>query len=524
MKRIFTLMIALSFIGLMSGQNVLLNGDFESWDDANTPTSWTHIESITKDSLEVHTAGGYSAKHVSTGSTTDFGQLITGIIPGRQYKLEIWYKVTGGDETDARLWSKWSTDNTYDNETDKVALQGPGGGSSDYLNNNGGVWSTYSTTVTAPAEANEFYFEVRVYGSAITYWDDFSFTLQEQAGNLKPIISDIATSPMDITSTTDITISATIVDTDGTITTAGLNWGTESGVLANQVLMVKGEGDTYAVTIPAQANGTTIYYTIGAADDLSDYTLSTEKSFMVKDAQTATLPYVQGFDADMGDFYAFSASGATKSWRQSIYNEDGYMGMNGYGSGDLEKDYLITPGFDLSGTSNEILSYKTWRKYGSDDADNYLKLFYSTDYAGLGDPAAATWTEIATATFAVDAESWTETVDLDVSMAEGTNVHFAFIYNYNSGSYVFWEIDAVELKEGTATTIAPKEVKALSIFAYGRTLVINSDQNSRATVYNLAGQLVKEMNIETGRNEFSINRGGIYIVKVNNTIEKVVLR
>ncbi|MFL0353471.1 T9SS type A sorting domain-containing protein [Xanthomarina sp. GH4-25] len=187
MKKIYFLLF--TFIATLSyGQELLVNGSFDSWDDANTPTGFTHIESVDQEASEFHT-GLYSAKH--TGGTSDLGQTITGIVPGTSYTLSLWYKVEAGtgDGDDARIWSKWAMDGALDHTTDAAVLQGPGNA---YFDNNGNVWTEYSVTVTAPATANEFYFEVRTYSGAVVYWDDLSFF--QEAGAV-PTLS--ITSPTD---------------------------------------------------------------------------------------------------------------------------------------------------------------------------------------------------------------------------------------------------------------------------------------------------------------------------------------
>ncbi len=57
----------------MTATNLVVNGDFESWDDANTPTGWTKVENIDQESAVVN-GGSYAAKH--TGGTKDLGQYI----------------------------------------------------------------------------------------------------------------------------------------------------------------------------------------------------------------------------------------------------------------------------------------------------------------------------------------------------------------------------------------------------------------------------------------------------------------
>lgn len=170
MKKFYFLFIALLISSLTFGQELLLNGDFETWTDANTPESWTKIENITQESTETHT-GSFSAKHTADG-TKDLGQTITGITPGNSYTISLWYKVESGDDTDARIWSYWK-DGADANINDNAAeLRGP---NNSYFDTNGNQWTEYSVTLTAPAAAAGFYFEVRSYGTAVVYWDDLSF-------------------------------------------------------------------------------------------------------------------------------------------------------------------------------------------------------------------------------------------------------------------------------------------------------------------------------------------------------------
>ncbi|MFC0878689.1 LamG-like jellyroll fold domain-containing protein, partial [Saccharicrinis sp. FJH2] len=440
MRRLNTFLLVLGLFVLtgMSAQNLLLNGDFESWDDVNTPTSWGTIQSVSQeaDADSIH-GGTYSAKQL--GGRSDLGQGISDIIPGRSYKVTMWYQVTAGDGTDARIWAYWlSGGSTLGDNADE--LRGP---NNSFLDNNGGAWASYSTTVVAPATADSFYFEVRTYSGAVVNYDDFSFELLSASA---PVIADVTVDPVSVTSSDDVTVSATVTD-DGTVATVGLVWGLTSGSTDNQVVMSNGgSGDVYTGTIPAQADGATVYFTVGAMDNDSETSSSAEMTYVVRDPSMAALPYTQTFDADLGDFYAYSVSGDTKDW----YYASGYAAANGFNSGDEEIDYLISPAFDLTGTMDEVISFKTWRKYGvDDDADNYLKLYYSTDYAGLGDPSTATWTEVSGTTFptTAEAETWTKSEDVDVSVAEGDNVHFAFVYKYQAGNYVQWEVDSVVIKE-----------------------------------------------------------------------------
>jgi hypothetical protein len=347
--------------------------------------------------------------------------------------------------------------------------------------------------------------------------------LTEGALNSKPVISNIAYSPIYIQSSTTVNISAEVTDADGTITQVGLVWGTDKDVLTNPILMTNGgSGNIYTsiTPIPAQANGTTVYFALAAVDNEPDTTLTSPQSYTVTDPKTATLPYTQEFSANLGDFYSYSASGDTKKWGFS----NGYAIMNGFNSGELERDFLITPAFDFTTTQNEVISFKTWKRFGTgDNTDKYLKLMYSTDYAGIGDATAATWTEVSGVTMATELQVWTKTEDIDVSMVTGSKVHFAFVYNY-AADYVQWQVDSVVVKENVPTAIAKNHAFATIVnTVVSNNLIIQSENAVQLRIYNLAGREVKSVGYAKGEVSLSSLPKGIYIVKLtqgNNIITR----
>ncbi|AUC85499.1 hypothetical protein CW731_09445 [Polaribacter sp. ALD11] len=189
---IFTLLLTL-ITALSFGQEMLLNGGLENWDDDATPTSWTKAEEITK-STDAH-SGSFSAFRDGITKTKDLGQTIAGVVPGESYTVSFWYKVTAGDGEDARIWSAWKNGSTTvyhtENSTTDV-LRGPENG---YLDNNGGVWTKHEVTVTAPAGVNAFYFEVRSYKTSTTYFDDLSFVKNATASVENNSIEGFTTYP-----------------------------------------------------------------------------------------------------------------------------------------------------------------------------------------------------------------------------------------------------------------------------------------------------------------------------------------
>ncbi len=153
---------------------MLLNGGLEDWSDGS-PTSWTKAEVLTQ-STDAQ-SGSVSAVRTGGSGTKDLSQTITGIIPGNSYTVNFWYKSTGGDETNARIWCTWKNGSTtvYHAGTASAAGDDELRNNSGYLDNNGGVWTQHTVTVTAPADVDSFYYEVRSYTNSTTYWDSLSF-------------------------------------------------------------------------------------------------------------------------------------------------------------------------------------------------------------------------------------------------------------------------------------------------------------------------------------------------------------
>ncbi len=161
-----------------------------------------------------------------------------------------------------------------------------------------------------------------------------------------------------------------------------------------------------------------------------------------------TLPYTEPLDLDLGDCYVYSVSGSLETWVHGSYGGNGYADMNGYGTGDIEEDWLILPGINFDNYSNERMTFDTWYQYGIDDENNYLKLYWSDDYYGIGDPSSADWTEISY-TQPGAANAWTPSGTLDLSGIPGTNVYLALKYNYQPGDYRWWQVDNIAIYEAS---------------------------------------------------------------------------
>ena len=287
----------------------------------------------------------------------------------------------------------------------------------------------------------------------------YSITVTSGSANQPPAISNIVQTPStDIINTTTVSVSATITDSDGTVTSAQLRWGTATGVYGNTIGMTA-SGSTYTTNsnIPAQTAGTTVYYVIDATDDDLDTTTSSEQSYTVIAPATTTIPYTEDFSAGWGQTYRYDIAG-TKPWY--IYNNDN-ASCNGYGS-TLEEHWLVLPGINFNNYSNERMTFNTIATHGTIDANNYLKLLYSNNYPGLGDPTSSTWTEIAFANGGIGGGETSSGV-LDLSGISGTNVYLAFKY-YSTNSPTRWEIDDINIY--LATPLITVNPTTLTGFTY----------------------------------------------------------
>ncbi len=257
--------------------------------------------------------------------------------------------------------------------------------------------------------------------------------------NSVPTISDVTITPSVPTATNTVSVSATITDSDRTITNAKINWGTTSGSLTNEISMSVSSGSTYITNseIPAQTDGTFVYYTVSATDDSSATTTTNEYNYEVGNTTVTVLS--EDFSSCPPSGWNTEDVAGTENWTCST----GYMSINAYDGTGACDDWLITPSFDLDSYTEEMLSFTSWTKY----ADTYyptVELKYSGNYSGTGDPTAATWNTLACTWSAENSETWTSSGDVDISGISGANVYFAIQYTSSGnggGSSSQWEID-----------------------------------------------------------------------------------
>ncbi|MBC7947826.1 MAG: HYR domain-containing protein [Chitinophagaceae bacterium] len=116
--------------------------------------------------------------------------------------------------------------------------------------------------------------------------------------------------------------------------------------------------------------------------------------------------------------------------------------INGFSGGTNvpNNDWLISPSFNLVGTTYPLLSF--WSRTAFNGPPLLLKV--STDYTG-GDPSLATWTDLNGKFPAQTSNIWTLSSDINLSAYKQPNVHFAFIYSSSDDDGARWTVDDVSL-------------------------------------------------------------------------------
>lgn len=108
-------------------------------------------------------------------------------------------------------------------------------------------------------------------------------------------IDDIAITPTTPSDDTPVTISATIINNNGSITSAKIAWGTSFTTLDNEVTM-SANGDVYTGDIPPQPESSTIYYRVIAENETNENTSVCYNYFVPKTfiGSLVTINAIQG--------------------------------------------------------------------------------------------------------------------------------------------------------------------------------------------------------------------------------------
>ena len=155
----------------------------------------------------------------------------------------------------------------------------------------------------------------------------------------------------------------------------------------------------------------------------------------------------EGFSNGLGIMTQYSVNGPQQIWVQSSFSGKYFAKMSGYANSTYteNEDWLISPAMNLNLYTDEILNFETAMSYGT--AGQGLKVYYSTDYTGSGDPNNATWTEL-NATLSSGSFVFAQSGDIDLSGINGDSVYIAFKYTCGNTSSTTptWEVASISVK------------------------------------------------------------------------------
>ncbi|MEE4257532.1 MAG: choice-of-anchor J domain-containing protein [Bacteroidales bacterium] len=546
MKKLYMILILAIAVILPAtttqAQEIMLNGDLELWDDPMNPTSWTKAENISQETGTVH-GGTYSAGHTSADGTKDFQQDITGIVGGNNYTISYYY-FDNDLQARTRIWAYWLNGTTTLDDNEEELR------SNNYSTDNPD-WQHWTVSLAAPANADGFRFEVRVYKQdgnfgGMVYYDDFSM----MAAGISPEPTNYPTDFM--AEAAGISINLSWTDATGDQLPSGylvlasdqdnITAPVDGTPVADDTDLSDGSGalntgyGVEACSFGDLATNTPYYfaiypYTNGGAD----IDFKNDGTAPAAEATTAdiTVIHSENFDDGWGNWTRVSVLGEQVWEIDEIHGVDDTpcAKMSGYdGQSNANEDWLISPALNFDSYEGEVLNF-----YNADAYDGpALEALISNDYDG-SDPTTATWTTL-TYESSTGFFDWVSSGDIDISGIEGESVYIAFKYTSSNSESATWEIDNILITGSGGSSIIEDESFATEVRFYPNparnTLMVNAEngQAVELSIYSLHGKLVMENVTVSGSQRIDLSgiTKGLYILQFtdihgNTLSEKLVV-
>ncbi len=217
----------------------------------------------------------------------------------------------------------------------------------------------------------------------------------------------------------------------------------------------------------------------------------------------------------------------------------GAMQMNAYDNGQVPSiDWLITTNaVNFDNYTDEKLSFYAEETYGNTP----LKVLYSTDYDGNGQPSNFTWQSVPNLSIPTPAEQSQPVdslyTDIDISSIAGKHVYLAFKYDNSQGEDATrWTLDNVQIT-ATQSNLGvvknhPLKVKIYPNPVYHGSFYIQLPQAKEFAyqLYDLTGRLIQEGSRQI--NPVAINVSslskGLYLLRISagsrTSVKRVVVQ
>jgi len=561
MKKIYVLLLALTVTSLSYGQEIMLNGDFEAWDNATSPTSYYKAQNTEQETVEFH-GGANSAKH--TGGRKDIAQTVTGIVPGASYTISLWYKVKAGtgDGTDARIWCNWKAPSGPLTDNADV-LKGP---NNSYLPTNNNAWTQYTTTVNAPATADAFNFEVRTYSGAIVYYDDFSVFKESVAS---PSLSILSPGNGDWIEGQDVDVTLSVQNFDVANGTADghIHYSVDGGDAVmkydtDPIALTGLSFGSHSITVELVDNShAALASPVTAISTFNTYqtqTLPIIEDFEYSDGSLSSNPSWNSFSGTLGDLLVSSGQAVIQQGTTS--SEDVNIAF-GSRTGDVfyALDFTVTdPGGIITGSDYEYFAVL------KDDGYNYRARLdvaeainggdFTIGISTTGGTADAVWaTDLSYGTtyratvrynqesniseLWIDATASTDTSILGIDQADpGTTVTQFALRQADSSMDESIIIDNLTVSQTFSETLSSNTVSTMTDFnlypnpAKSDFVNITStgSETVQANVFDILGKQVLNAAVANGRLDVSPLNTGVYIIKLTQgaatTTKKLIIQ
>jgi hypothetical protein len=543
MKNFTFLIITFLIIGLvpaMQAQEQLVNGGFEAWQNDNTPEGWNITDNIDKESTIVR-SGDFSARQTAPESSNrKLQQVISGIEPGAEYTIT-YHFLDNDDAARMRIWSYWlsGTSTLPDNED----VLRP----STYSTNSAD-WQEFTAVITAPAGADGFRFEMRIYaqdgnGGGYIYYDDFSFS------------SDVVVKPEPTNYPT-----AFVAEAEGF--GARLSWTDATGSQLPDAYLILGEIPVSAKSVPVfpPVDGTPVpnnmdislgYIAMNVPYGVEEYLFQflegdTDYHFEIYpytnsganiDYKTdGSIPqafvttndfsilFHETFDDDLGAMEAVSVSGE-QEWTHYTFNDENYARMNGYAGGqsNVNEDWLISPALDLSSYEDVVLNFRAATNFVGPE----LQLMISEDYDGQGNPNDFSWTDYSDAAdWSSGNYEWVHSGDIGLNLS-GSTVSIAFKYTSTADDAAVWQVDDILVygEELVGLSENPNTIARFWPNPVSDVLNLSLMADAEVGITDITGRTVFEASLKQGENQLNISQliQGAYVIKIKSVDGKIAV-
>lgn len=236
------------------------------------------------------------------------------------------------------------------------------------------------------------------------------------------------------------------------------------------------------------------------------------------------------FDESWENWTAISVSGDQVWERDNSYGLEGTAcaRMSGYSGGAFDnEDWLISPAIDLTGTSNQALSFYSASAYDGPA----LEVLVSTNYDGSGNPNDFTWDNLtAQASWPASGSffEFTSSELINIEAYAEQAIFVAFKFTSTTAGSATWEVDNIRV-QGEPSSIGEYQ-NSISISLYpnpskGMLYFDAKESISLIEVFNHIGMKVYEINTSgfNGQIDLTALENGIYMVRFA-AAEKVVTR